>query len=98
MTPSTWSPATGSAKIFFVVREAGPYKTFADVVKDAKEKPGESPSATLIGGTTHVAGLIATKAAGIKLRLVHVGGADKRIRSLLGGFTEHDLVSRRPRP
>lgn len=84
---------TGSSRLFFVVKADGPYKTFADVVKAAKEKPGDIPAASLIGGTTQIAGLLASKGAGIKFRLVHVGGADKRIKSILGGHVENTMFS-----
>lgn len=84
---------TGSVKLVFVVKDGGEYNSFEDVVAGAKAKPGEVPTASSIGGSVHLAGLLVSKAAGVKFRIVHVGGGSKRIKSVLGDHTGHSFFS-----
>ncbi len=84
---------TGSVKLVFVVKKGGKYGSFDDVIVAAKEQPGQIPTASSIGGSVHLAGLLLSKSAGIKFRIVHVGGGSNRIKSVLGDHTDHTFFS-----
>jgi tripartite-type tricarboxylate transporter receptor subunit TctC len=84
---------TGSVKLVFVVKEGGKYSSFDDVKAAATDKPGEIPTASSIGGSVHLAGLLLSQSAGVKFRIVHVGGGSNRIKSVLGDHTDHTFFS-----
>ena len=74
---------------FVEVRVESPYKTWADLVKAAKENPGKltcgGPGA---GGMMEVIMNEITKAAGIQTRYVPFAGAGPSKIALLGGHTD----------
>lgn len=84
---------SGSTRFVFAVRNDAPYETFADFVAAAKSKPGDLPEANSIGGAIHFASIVLSKAAGYEPRIVQVGGGAERIKSVLGGTTNHTFFT-----
>lgn len=84
---------SGSTRFVFAVRDDAPYQSFDDFIADAKSRPGELPEANSIGGALHFASVVLSDAAGYKPRIVQVGGGAERIKSLLGGTTNHTLFT-----
>ncbi len=80
---------TSEPQGFVEVREESPFKTWADLVKAAKAKPGEltcgGPGA---GGMMELILNEITKAAGIKTRFVPFAGAGPSKIALLGGHVD----------
>jgi len=75
-----------SAPIVMAAPANSPYKTFADVVAAAKAKPdGLTLGYSGNGTVAHLAGELAEKAAGIKLRHVPYKGASQAMTDLVGG-------------
>jgi tripartite-type tricarboxylate transporter receptor subunit TctC len=69
-----------------VVRSESPYKTYQDLVKAAKEKPGEiSIAGSSLNSANHVASVRFELAAGIKTTYVPYKGTGDIISSVLGG-------------
>ena len=70
----------------FAVRAQSPYKTVADVIKDAKTRPGEVTFASTGNGTvSHLTGELFAQTAGIKMIHVPYRGAGPAMTDLLGG-------------
>lgn len=69
------------------VRADNPYgwKTFEDVVKTAKEKPGELTVATEVGSTTYYQYLATQIATGAEFAIVDGGSNSEKVPGLLGG-------------
>lgn len=69
------------------VRADNPYgwKTFDDVVKTAKEKPGEITMATEIGSTSYFMYLQTVAATGAEFAIVDGGANSEKVPGLLGG-------------
>ncbi|MBL8289063.1 MAG: tripartite tricarboxylate transporter substrate binding protein [Rubrivivax sp.] len=68
------------------VRAQSPYKTLADMLRDAKARPGEVAYASTGNGTiSHLTGEMLAQAAGVKLLHVPYKGAAPAITDLLGG-------------
>lgn len=68
------------------VRAQSPYHSVADVLKDAKAKPGEVTFASTGNGTvSHLTGELLAQSAGVKLLHVPYKGAAPAITDLLGG-------------
>lgn len=68
------------------VRTDSPYKTLADVLRDAKSKPGQIAYASTGNATlSHLTGELLGQAAGIKLLHVPYRGAAPAITDLIGG-------------
>ncbi len=84
---------SGSTRFVFAVREDAPYQSFDDFVAAAKAKPGELPEANSIGGALHFASVVLSDSAGYEPRIVQVGGGAERIKSILGGTTDHTLFT-----
>ncbi len=92
----------GASLASWSVRPDSPFKTFADVVKAAKEKPGKITISTSgTGGIWHELALIVGDAAGIELKYVpYKGGKPATLAGLQGevdiaggGVHEHiDLI------
>ncbi len=75
-----------SAPIVMAAPANTPFKTFADVVAAAKGKPDALTLGYSGNGTVaHLAGELAEKAAGIKLRHVPYKGASQAMTDLVGG-------------
>ena len=71
------------------VRADSPFKTFEDVVKAAKAKPGSiSISTSGTGGLWHELALLVSDAAGIKLKFVPYKGGKKATLAGLQGETD----------
>ena len=73
----------------FVVNSAGPYKTVADVVADAKKRPDMVKySSAGFYSTLHVAMEAFVKAAGIKMKHIPHKGGNPATIALLGGHVD----------
>ena len=79
---------TGTACTIVTVPNNSPHKTFDDLLKAARAKPGEIIEGTNIGATAHMASLVMAEVTGTKFRYVQVGGSAKRLTSLLGGHSD----------
>jgi len=78
-----------------VVRANSPWKTTADLIKDAKAKPNTlSFSSSGIYGTTHVAQAMLWQAAGVDMIHVPYGGGGPSMQALLAG--QVDITSQAP--
>jgi tripartite-type tricarboxylate transporter receptor subunit TctC len=82
MVSSTPTIITAAAKT--------PWKTFKDLVADAKKRPGQITVGASLGSTSQYSIALAAKAAGIKLKYVPYDGTAKRMNAILGGHV--DLV------
>ncbi|MBC7781129.1 MAG: tripartite tricarboxylate transporter substrate binding protein [Proteobacteria bacterium] len=72
-----------------LVRTDSPWKTVADLVKDARERPARiSFGSSGIYGATHVAMEMLWQAAGVQLLHVPFGGGGPSMTALLGGQVE----------
>lgn len=72
-----------------VVPADKPWKTVADLVADAKKRPGEiSFSSSGLYGTLHMAVEMFAHAAGVKFRHVPFNGAGPAMTALLGGHVD----------
>ncbi|MEK7820102.1 MAG: tripartite tricarboxylate transporter substrate binding protein, partial [Pseudomonadota bacterium] len=72
-----------------VVPADKPWKTVADLVADAKKRPGEiSFSSSGLYGTLHMAMEMFAHGAGIKLKHVPFNGAGPAMTALLGGHVD----------
>lgn len=80
MVSSTPSIITVAAKT--------PWKTFKELVDDAKKRPGEITVGASLGSTSQYSIALAAKAAGIKLKYVPYDGTAKRMNAILGGHVE----------
>jgi tripartite-type tricarboxylate transporter receptor subunit TctC len=72
-----------------VVRAASPWKTVADLVADARQRPGTVTfSSSGVYGTLHMAMELFAHAAGLKLRHVPYAGGGPAMTALLGGHVD----------
>jgi tripartite-type tricarboxylate transporter receptor subunit TctC len=72
-----------------VVRASSPWKTVADLVADAKKRPGAITfSSSGVYGTLHMAMELLSHAAGVKLRHVPYAGGGPALTALLGGHVD----------
>jgi tripartite-type tricarboxylate transporter receptor subunit TctC len=65
-----------------------PWKSFKDLVEDAKKRPGQIVVGASLGSTSQYSMAIAAKAAGITFKYVPYDGTAKRMNALLGGHIE----------
>lgn len=65
-----------------------PWKTFKELVEDAKKRPGQIIVGASLGSTSQYSMAIAAKAAGISFKYVPYDGTAKRMNALLGGHIE----------
>ena len=84
---------TGGFCINYVVRDDSPWMTLADLVKAAKEKPGQIVTGVNIGALNHMALGILERAAGIQLRYAQIGGGAENYAALKGGTTQLGALS-----
>ncbi|MDI3471014.1 MAG: Tricarboxylate transport protein TctC [Pseudolabrys sp.] len=77
MVSSTPSVVTVGAKT--------PWKTFKELVEDAKKRPGQIVVGASLGSTSQYSMALAAKAAGIKFKYVPYDGTAKRMTALLSG-------------
>jgi len=76
----------GDTPMTLAVRAESPYKTLADVLRDAKAKPGQVTYASTGNGTvSHLTGALLAQASGVNLLHVPYRGAAPALTDLLGG-------------
>lgn len=80
MVSSTPSVITVGAKT--------PWKTFKELVDDAKKRPGQIVVGASLGSTSQYSIALAAKAAGIEFKYVPYDGTAKRMNALLGGHID----------
>ena len=80
MVSSTPSVITVGAKT--------PWKTFKELVEDAKKRPDQIVVGASLGSTSQYSIAIAANAAGIKFKYVPYDGTAKRMNALLGGHID----------
>lgn len=80
LVSSTPSVVTAGAKT--------PWKTFKEMVADAKEHPGKVTVGASLGSTSQYSMALMAKAAGIKLKYVPYDGTAPRMNALLGGHID----------
>jgi len=84
----------GTAANMVLVKDDSPFKTLADVVKAAKEKPGKIDYASPgIGTTVHVTAIMFEQAAGISMTHVPYSGSAAQVQALLAGEVPVTLAS-----
>lgn len=84
----------GSAPNMVLVKDDSPFKTLADLVKAAKEKPGKIDYASAgIGTTVHVTAVMFEHAAGITMTHVPYSGSAAQVQALLAGEVPVTLAS-----
>jgi tripartite-type tricarboxylate transporter receptor subunit TctC len=72
--------------VCFYVKPESPYKTFKDVLDDARKRPGKiTVTTTGILSNEHLGILMLQDAAGVKLRIVHFDGSAQILTALMGG-------------
>ena len=70
----------------FYVKTESPYKTFKDVLEDARKRPGKiTVTTTGILSNEHLGILMLQDAAKIKFRIVHFDGSAPILTALMGG-------------
>jgi putative tricarboxylic transport membrane protein len=65
-----------------------PWKTFKELVEDAKKRPGQIVVGASLGSTSQYSIAIAAQAAGISFKYVPYDGTAKRMNALLGGHID----------
>jgi tripartite-type tricarboxylate transporter receptor subunit TctC len=76
----------GDTPMTLSVRTESPYKSLADVLRDAKAKPGQVTYASTGNGTvSHLTGALLAQAGGVNLLHVPYRGAAPALTDLLGG-------------
>jgi tripartite-type tricarboxylate transporter receptor subunit TctC len=71
--------------VCFYVKPESPYKTFKDVLEDAKKRPGKiTLTTTGILSNEHLALLLLEEAAKVKFRLVHFDGSAQILTAIMG--------------
>lgn len=80
MIASTPSVITVNAKT--------PWKTFKELVADAKKRPGQIVVGASLGSTSQYSIALAAKAAGITFKYVPYDGTAKRMNALIGGHID----------
>ena len=82
-------------EMMLAVRSESNYRTVADVVSDARKRPGAvSYSSSGIYGVYHVAMNMFTSAAGIRMNHIPYGGGAPALLALLSGEVDVALVTR----
>jgi putative tricarboxylic transport membrane protein len=80
MVSSTPSVITAGAKT--------PWKTFKELVEDAKKRPDQIVVGASLGSTSQYSIALAAKAAGVTFKYVPYDGTAKRMNALLGGHID----------
>ena len=65
-----------------------PWKSFKELVEDAKKRPGQIVVGATLGSTSQYSIALAGKAAGITFKYVPYQGTAKRMNALLGGHID----------
>jgi tripartite-type tricarboxylate transporter receptor subunit TctC len=80
MISSTASVLTASAK--------SPWKTWAELLADAKARPGQITVGATLASTSHFFPALIEKAAGVKFKYVSYEGLAPRMNAILGGHVD----------
>ncbi len=72
----------------FFANASSPWNNMKEFIEAAKAKPGEISTATEIGGYTYFMILSLQEQAGIKFKMVDVGGNSEKATALLGGHID----------
>lgn len=94
--PEAFTPiaGTGRSPLAICVDEDSPFRTLADLVSAAKEKPDSVLFSCNIGTPSHFTGLMIENATpGTKFRYVNAGDGAKRFAGLQGGHTDVTAIS-----
>jgi tripartite-type tricarboxylate transporter receptor subunit TctC len=76
------------------VKPDSPYKTFKDVIDDARKRPGEVKVGTTgILGDDHLAILMLEEAAKVRFRIIHFEGDTPQVTALLGGAIDVSFLN-----
>jgi tripartite-type tricarboxylate transporter receptor subunit TctC len=71
------------------VRTESPYKTYEDLIKDAKARPGQiKASTTGIGSDDHLAVLDVQRKADVRFNIIHLLDTPTALKTVLGGHTD----------
>jgi len=81
-----------SAGDIMVVNKASPWRSMADVVKDAKANPGKIKLAVNTGSTTYAIAASFQKESGADFNFVDGGGAQEKAVALLGGHIDVTML------
>jgi tripartite-type tricarboxylate transporter receptor subunit TctC len=73
---------------FFVVGKNSKYKTFSELIADAKSRPGQITLGLSIGSRTHFQVESFAQIAGVKFKYVSADHAADQVTALLGGHIE----------
>jgi tripartite-type tricarboxylate transporter receptor subunit TctC len=65
-----------------------PWKTFQELVADAKARPGQITVGATLSSTSHIFPASIEKAAGVKFKYVSYEGLAPRMNAILGGHTD----------
>jgi tripartite-type tricarboxylate transporter receptor subunit TctC len=77
----------------FVVKNEKPWKTVADFVADAKQRPNEIKySSSGVYGVLHIAMVLFTHPAGIQLRHIPTAGGGPALNATLGGHVDCQMT------
>lgn len=74
--------------ITITVPKDSPYKTFKDLIEDAKANPGKLSYSTVHGGPLHLSGVLLEDKLGIKFNPVFYDGGGEMRNALLGGHVD----------
>lgn len=85
--------STGFVEMGLAAKQGGRIKSFKQMIELARAKPDDVKVAVNIGLPVHFIPLMTADKAGVKMRMVQVGGGAKRLASILGGHTDVALFS-----
>jgi tripartite-type tricarboxylate transporter receptor subunit TctC len=84
----------GFSNQFLVMTTSSPLKSVADVIAQAKAKPGELLYGTIgLGGSSHINMVLFESMTGVKLTPVHYRGGAPLVTDLLGGHVPMSFLS-----
>ena len=77
-----------STPTIITVAAKTPWKTFKELVEDAKKRPDQITVGASLGSTSQYSIALAAKAAGLKFKYVPYDGTAKRMNAILGGHVD----------
>jgi tripartite-type tricarboxylate transporter receptor subunit TctC len=84
----------GASNQLLVVPSSSPIKTLAEMLAQAKAKPGDLQYGTIgLGGSSHINMVLFESMAGVKLTPVHYRGGAPLVTDLLGGHVPMSFLS-----
>jgi tripartite-type tricarboxylate transporter receptor subunit TctC len=93
---SDFTPVSGfgASNQLLVVPSSSPLKTLAEMLAQAKAKPGDLQYGTIgLGGSSHINMVLFESMAGVKLTPVHYRGGAPLVTDLLGGHVSMSFLS-----